>query len=162
MDMRKNLVDVYNTLNKDETLLRLLHYKPTNFLDDPLDKKKQDILKLPSEEKWNVIRNVLIPGMKVDDLETSQKCRVMLFMGDRDGMHNDEYSSQSVTIDILIGTTIDNIDFRLAWVCDRINKLLHKNNITGLSKLRFKNGRPFNAPHGYVGYRLLYKFEDFQ
>lgn len=162
MNMRKNLMDVYTVLNSDEDLLRLLYYKSSNFSNSPLDPSKPNILDMSVEQKWNIINDVIVPGMKVDDLSTEEKCRIMIFMGDRNGLNNDSYSSQNVTIDVLTHITIDNIDFRLCWICDQINKLLFGENITGLSKIKLKNGKPFNAPQGYVGYRIIFYFTDFQ
>lgn len=160
--MRKNLMDVYKILNNDEDLLRLLYYKPINFSDDPLDETKPNILDMTNSEKWEIINDVIVPGIKVDDLETEEKCRIIIFMGDRNGLRNDSFSNQNITIDILAAISIDNIDFRLCWICDRVNELLFDELITGLSKVNFKGGKTFNAPKGYVGYRINFEFVDFQ
>lgn len=162
MKMRQNLIDVFSILSNDEELLRLLYYKPINFSDSPLSTDKPNILEMQVTQRWDIINDCIVPGMKISDLETEEKCRLMIFMGDRDNLRNDSFSSQNVTIDILVAVKFDNIDFRLCWICDRVNELLFYKNITGLSKIHFDKGRPFNALQGYVGYRILFDFTDFQ
>ncbi|MFW6002690.1 MAG: hypothetical protein ACOCQD_05055 [archaeon] len=159
MRMRENLKEIYKVFISDETLLRLLYYKPENANDDPLNTTKDNILDMDDKKKWSIILDRIKSTEKVDDLDDKeQKCRLCVHPGVRRRSFNNQTSSQHVIIDVNVHVDIDNIDFRLAWICDRIEYLMFNNNITGISKMSPAEGVKWNAPNGYVAYRLIFFF----
>ncbi len=160
MKMRDNMMDIRKVFVSDENLLRLLYYKPINYLDDPLDPLKPNILDMNESEKWEIIDDVIVPTFKISDLDTSEKCRILFYPVARRNTGNYLLSSQSLAIDILTHVSFDGVDMRLSWICDTVNNLLFKNKITGVKDMGFSGGdliRP-NPPKNYVGYQLIYFF----
>ena len=159
MRMRENLMDIYKVLINDEILLRLLYYKPSDMNDDPLSLDKPNILDKPDVERWEIINNVIKRTEKTTDQDQTEKCRVLIYPGKRRGDgRNYMVSEQDVFIDVLVPIYYDEVDFRLSWICDRINELLFDKEITGLNKIKFNGGGLKNAPNGFIGYTLVYKF----
>lgn len=163
MRMRENLMDIYKVLINDETLLRLLYYKPSNMNDDPLSLDKPNILDKPDLDKWNIINDLIVPSVKVTDLDETEKCRVLIFPADRNSAKQNYYfSDQRIIVDVLTHVAFDSVDFRNSWICDRINDLLFNEHVTGIGKMNFIGGKAINAPNNYVGYRLMYEFYSLQ
>jgi hypothetical protein len=156
MNMRDNLRDFYKVLTNDETLLRLLHYKPSSPLDDPTSPTKPDILGLPTLDKWNIINSLIYATPKTDDLNTQAVCRLFFYPGRRSSTSNYLFSTQEVIFDVLVHFDFENVDQRMSWIADRVNDLVCDQRITGFGKVEFKSGSGINAPTGYVGYRLVY------
>ncbi len=154
--MRENSIDLYKVFTTDETLLRLLYYQPTNFSDDPLSISKTNILDMSN--KWDIIRDRIRTTEKVDDLDATQKCRLLFYAGKRKS-YGDNYliSAQEVVCDILCHFSYDEVDLRLSWICDTVSSLIYDKRITGTRKIRYVTGGNISAPKGYVGYRLVYE-----
>lgn len=157
MKMRKNLRDIYLLLTQDETLLRLLYYKPQNANDDPLDPEKENILDKSDFKRWEIILDVIKTTPKVDDLDKNAKCRVLFYAGRRRGTNNYLYASQAVVFDILVHFDFEEY-LRLSSICDRINDLVSNEKITGIGSTYFTDGDILSAPNNYVGYTLIYTF----
>jgi hypothetical protein len=153
--MKENLIDIYKVFTTSENLLRLLYYQPTNASDDPLSVSKTNILDMSN--KWDIIQDRVKTTLKVDDLDATQICRLLFYAGRRKPS-NDNYlvSTQSIVCDVLCHFTYDEVDLRLAWICDIINELLYDKRITGIRKIRYMDGISISAPKGYVGFRLMY------
>lgn len=158
MMMRENLQDIYRLLTQDETLLRLLYYKPSNYNDNPLDKSKQNILDMEESEKWKIIQDRIVTTIKTSGLDKEKKCRILFYPGKRHSTGNYLISSQLINFDVLVHIEFDEIDMRLSWICDHLNELLFKNRITGVGKISFVDGDKLLTPDEYVGYRLIYRF----
>lgn len=156
MSMRKHMVDIYKVFSTDETLLRLLYYKPENAADDPLDSSKPNILDMT--DKWDIIQDRIKTTSKVDDLDDEAKCRLLFYSAGRNGTNNYLVADQEIKIDLLVHYYFEDVDLRMSWICDRVNELMFDQRITGYGKVDFKNGKPISAPNGYVGYQLLYQF----
>lgn len=162
MKMRENMQDIYKVFTESEQLLRLLFYKPTNALDDPLSTSKPNILDMPPLEKWEIISDRIKTVPKVDDLDVEPKCRLLFYPGNRRKTGNYAVSDQDIIIDILVHFDYEDVDQRLEWICDIVNDLLYNIRITGTHKFTYGGGYPGiylkDTPQSYVGYRLIYSF----
>jgi len=167
MNLKSNLEELYISLQSNQKLLRLLHYVPKNALDDPLDKNKKDVNDLPN--KFEIISKVLVPSDKTYDLELQSKiCRLCVYTGTRKlqdfynsvshKLQDNVYTGDQVYIfDVYVHLDIDNIDFRMMWICDTLNEILFNEQIADVGKFRFSFGSPImNTPKGFVGYKLAY------
>lgn len=171
LGFRKQLLDIFNTLQTDEKLMRLLYYIPKNALDDPLSGSKKDVTKFDTEEFQKIISNSLIPADKKNDLDVdnSELCRICMYNGERfpqsyrssaTNMYstNNQVVTQYMIFDVYVHLNIDIIDLRLSWICDRLNDLLVNEKLTGISQFEFYQSTPiYNTPKGFSGYRLAYK-----
>lgn len=157
MNLRE-LTDAVNTVLLDEELLRLLHYVPKGSGDDPLSSKKQNILSMPSYQKWEIINNHLMTAPNFNDLDDVAISRLVFYAGESKGSNNYLYANQQFHFDIYTHYTIENIDRRMEWICDKLNEILFRKRIGGIGKTVFIRRYPIVASKGYVGYRLIYEF----
>ncbi|MBD1379214.1 hypothetical protein [Metabacillus arenae] len=158
MDLKDFSIEVENIL-KDEELLRLLHNKPQNRLDDPLDESKPNILEKDDEELWELIDFHLIPAIKIDDLEENQICRIFYYAGNGAPTNtNYLFSNQEYIFDVLVHNDFQIMDKRLEMICDRLNDLIFNKRVGGIGKTLFKRRHPINAPKNYMAFRLIYEF----
>ena len=130
MKMRENLIELYKVFYNSQPLLKLLNYPSTSYYDDPLAK--------PDITDQNVKNDLIKRSIVVDDLTVERnKGRVLIYPN---GRYNTSYNygvaDQIVTIDIFVPITMDEVDFRLSWICDHVNSLLHNERITGIGKDR--------------------------
>jgi len=160
MNMEKCIKDVFKVFCEDETLLRLLYYKPTSGIDDPLSTDKPNVLELDEEDLWIFINDSIKTTPKVDGLDTVSKCRILVYPGNRRSNGNYLIANQNIIIDVLVHFDFDEKDLRLCKICDRVNDLLFYERITGLGKITYDDGRPISAPINYIGYRLTYNVGD--
>lgn len=152
MNLRKNLIDVFNRIGNDETLLRLLYYP-----SDPLNHSKQDVKSL---NNFQTIRSErIIRSPKTNDLTNLQICRICMYMGNRSSLNN-RYADQDIIFDVYAHIDqYDKNDARSLWICDRINELLSLEMVTGIGKMLSDRMLIIaNPPSGYIGYRLVYTF----
>ena len=156
MQMRKNIMDVYTAFRENEKLLRLLYYKPEDANDNPLDTSKENILDKNTSEKWSIIEDRIVRTAKINDLDDDEKCRLLMYLGNRGNTSNYFYASQELIIDVMVHFDFDEVDLRLSWICDTISDIIFNKKVTGVGKVMFGGGRQINAPEGYVGYRLIY------
>jgi hypothetical protein len=157
MMMRKMIQDIYKVLVQDETLLRLLHYKPKDALDDPLDPSKPNILDMEEKSKWKIINDCVATTPQVSDLDTSEKCRILFYFGRRERTDNYLFANQEIIFDVITHVDFDGVDQRLSWICDRVNELIFNKRLTGIGKIYFSGGGIMNnVPNNYTGYKLLY------
>lgn len=158
MSLRKHSKDIEKILINDETLLRLLYYKPQNRLDDPLSLTKSNILDMAN--KWDIIDDRIVSAPKFEDLETGTepKCRLLFYPAyGRSTNNNYLFSNQEYKFEIYVHFDYQ-IDKRLEWISDRINELMFNQRITGHGKVEFKDRRDVSAPKNYLGFRLIYEF----
>lgn len=160
MRMKESLEAIYKVVTTDETLLRLLYYKPVNQNDNPLDMAKENIIDKPALEKWDIINDIIKKASKIDGLDSESKCRVCFYSGIRNGGRNYMLSKQDIIFDIYVHFDFEEMDFRASWICDRVSELIFDKDIIDVGKIFFKNGGQINAPTGYIGYRLIFNFED--
>lgn len=169
MNSRTLIQELYKIFANDEILLRLLHYPAKNQRDNPLDKNKSDILTLPPVERFKIIDNVLVSRDKQLELDLSDNfSRINFYLGNkfpkrvyssgaRQLINNPEVAEQQVIIDINTNMEIDKVDWRLNWIRDRVQYLLHSKNVKQLIKLKPEDGYSINqTAKGFVGYRLIY------
>lgn len=170
LGFRQQLLDIFNKLQKNEKLMRLLYYTPKNALDDPLAENKQNVTEFDDEKFQKIIKNSLIPSDKKFDLDVdnSELCRICMYNGDRipqsyrsQSTHlyskNNQVATQYMVFDVYVHLNIDIVDLRLSWICDVLDQLLVNEEITGISKFEFIQSAPItNTPDGYCGYRMIY------
>lgn len=167
MKLKESLEKLFIELSSDEELLRLLHYVPKNALDNPLDKVKKDILSRP--DVHDIIEKVLNPSDKTYDLVLDSKMsRICFYTGTRKPqtryngasgrLQDNPYSSDQIyNFDVYVHVDIDIVDFRMTWICDRLNELLLLNSITDVGDFILAFSSPIgNTPKGFIGYKLAY------
>lgn len=149
--LRNQMQKILNLLNKDEELLRLLHYEV-----NPLSKTHKDII--GSEEYWDIVEKHLFFGEKDSDLTDEKLCRVYIYTGrGRQLFARPYYKKQSFFINIIVHETfVDGM--RLEQIHDRINYLLLHRQINGLSKITFEGSDPYQAPRQFETYLMTYSF----
>lgn len=157
MSMYNNLIDIVKTFYNDETLLRLLHYPPTNYNDipDPLDKSLPNIT--DTDDDYSIRDYVIMLAPKTDDLESNPSCRLYLYAGRRTPTSNYVTANQEVIVDILCHNDYEK-DLRSMKISDRVNELLFDSRVTGMAKIDYVGGSPIKAPSEYVGYSHKYVF----
>lgn len=155
MGMYDNLIDIVRLFHNDETLLRLLHYPPTNYNDiaDPLDNSLNNIMDI--DDDWTIRDKVIMLAPKSDDLEDEPICRVYLYAGRRTPTKNYLVANQEIIVDILCHSNYEK-DLRSMRISDRINELLFDERITGMGKVDYVGGGQISAPSNYVGYSHRY------
>lgn len=164
---------MYKLLASSQTLLRLLHYMPTNQNDDPLDPSKQDVKDLPDKDK--IIKLSLVVGDKTDELMLKEKItRICMYTGAREigksqisGVNqlvkNPKFSDQYYVFDIYVHMDNNTIDFRCDWIGEELNRVLYSQDIGEFSDIEVKAGMPIQkTPASYVGYRWIYRFTSSQ
>lgn len=159
MNLREYTYKIENVL-MDEELLRLLTYNPKNVLDDPLDPNKPNILDKPDKEKWSIFNDKIMSALNLDGFDKSPLSRLFYYAGrGKSSKSNYLFSRQQFHFDVFTHQSIENIDKRLEWICDRVNELVFNKEIAGFGKTLFVDRYPIASPVvNYVGYRLVYEF----
>jgi hypothetical protein len=163
MGMYKNIQDILKVLWNDEELLRLLTYLPENILTntpDPLDSTLENISDRTIEEQWRIRNDSIMLTPKDDDLVENRKCRLFVYLGDREpDRGNYQVANQEMIIDILCHSDFENGDMRTARIGDRLNELFALERVTGIGKTDYVRGSIISrTPSQYVGYRHIYVF----
>ena len=76
------MIAIEQKLISDETLLRLLHYAPADFYDDPLSPDKPNLIDVDSDDYWKLIKKHIKKTPYVDDLTEEKIGRVIFYIGD--------------------------------------------------------------------------------
>lgn len=159
MELEKYSREIFKALNSDETLLRLLHYKPISKLDNPLDPTKPNILEKQADEKWTIIDDCIVNAPKISDLEATSKSRLFYYAGYGRGSNNNYlFSNQEFCFEVFTHYDFQMMDRRNEKICDRLNEILFGKNLAGLGKFLFRERHPVKAPKDYLGYKLVYEF----
>ncbi len=159
MELEKYSKEIFNVLNTDETLLRLLHYLPKSKTDNPLDVNKPDITKMDMVAKWEIIDNNIMEAPKTSDLVKNQVCRLFYYPGHGDAANSNYlFTHQEFHFDVFVHAEIQKNDRRNHKICDRVNEIIFGKYITGMGKMLSVRRHPINAPMDYLAYRLVYKF----
>lgn len=158
MNMFDDLDRINTILRTDDELWKLLYYKSNGVNDDILS--RPSVLDMPPNEKFPIINHRLKHTPVTDDLADNEICRIIFYPSPRRPQRQSYViASQSVTFDIFVHRNYNDIDMRLAKICDRVNDLMSHKNIASLGKSEFVSGDPFTmTDEGYVGYTLIYKF----
>jgi hypothetical protein len=153
MNLRQNLIDIFNVVGNDKPLMRILYYDK-----DPLNPLKADVDTLPDYQTIKKTRIMRSP--KSDDITTQQICRVCMYMGGRVGQFNKQTATQTIQFDVFVHVDkFDLNDARSLWICDRIAEILQNQNITGMGKMDSDKVLPIgNCPTGYIGYKMIFTF----
>lgn len=164
----KIIVSAYNKLRRDEELLRLLHYPPTdirpsNYNPDPLSPELDNIVDKESAgeealvEYWDIVDRHLFRTSKSDNWETKRLCRIYLYAGKKRGASkNARIGKREIVLDVFAHHDYE-VDLRMNRIADRISKVLFLSRLEGgLGTVDYRDGYDFTAPLGYEAYRHLY------
>lgn len=178
---REHINSIYTRLITDETLMRLLYYKPENYrnkIPHPLSDKLKNIVpldqvvipeceeyndKIPyidEDEYWDIVDDRILTSSKDSNIVEEDVCRLYIYLGRRRPKFGSYYTvDQEIIIDILVHESYEN-DLRLDWINDRISELITLERITGFGRLDYAGGNPRQAPIGYSKYENIYTFGD--
>ena len=159
------MIAVHQALSSDETLLRLLHYKPESFYDDPLSQDKPNII--DSDEQWDIIDDHIKNTPLVEDLTEKQIGRVIFYMGELyPGESNTESIDTRVVIDVFCHHSFQTTDYRLQKLIDHLIPKLTRYRLfrtdketaekIGVGEITFLGSEPLEVIPYYVGHRLTY------
>lgn len=164
MDMRKAMIDVYKYIVSQEDLLRLLAYDSVAFSDSPLSESKVNILDMPTVDRKELLDRHVLRTSKSDDLEVDMPItRLCIYPGKRGNKNGYVLGEQDIVFDVYATHTIDQVDFRVSWICDTLNSVVNHKDIAGIGKFRYVMMQPINTvPKGYIGYKLVYQFTGMQ
>jgi len=157
-----DFLGIYKYLREDEQLLRLLHYPPedlSNDIPDPLSPSLENILDKDIEELADIRNEHIMKSIKDDDLVTKKICRLYLYPGRRSPKNNNYLlANQEIVIDLFVHIDIENGDFRVSRINDRLNELFVLNHVAGASSTDYVEGTPRSAPQNYTGYESVFTF----
>jgi hypothetical protein len=165
MGMHKNFMDILNVLYFDETLLRLLYYPPlnlTNKTPDPLDPSLDNVSVIDPDYEIRYSRIMKTP--KDDDLIPDNPiCRMIIYAGIRTPDNgNYAMANQEIIIDIFVHNSFEEGDLRSKRISDRLYELFVSEKVTGIGKMEYKRGVPFNSPSGYMAFQHVFKITEFK
>ncbi|WP_041095929.1 hypothetical protein [Bacillus badius] len=167
MQLVKQAEKLYKKLSSDEQLLRLLFYKAKHSGDDVLDESRPDILSndeslksgVPNnspEKTFQIVSDRIKRTRKYDDLKDQVKCRVCVYLGDRDKVENNNlHANQKIIVDCLVSDVYDELDFRSLRIVERVNELLFQERI-GFGKNRYEGMKQTELVDNYQCYQLTY------
>ena len=175
MNIKTLMENIYLTFTTDERLLRYLYYVPENQLDKPQDYRKQNILDMPPNEKYDIIRNTVYFMDKKFRLDPKKSfSRINFYLGNRSPdrkysggakmlINNPLVSRQEIIIDIYSNMEIHQTDMRMFSIYERIVGLLNDKNVGMFTDLKFDYSLNIpKTPEGFVGLRLIYYALDSQ
>ncbi|GLO66135.1 hypothetical protein [Oceanobacillus kimchii] len=157
MGMHQELMDVRKVIRNDSDLWKLLYYQAENSIHDVLE--EPDVLNFDRAILNEIIKKRLKFTPVTDDLVEDKICRIIFYAGTRTTQGgNYAIADQLLNIDIFVHRDFNDVDMRLAKICDRVDFLFNKKRVAGFGKAQFVNGKPFNlSDEGYTGYTLVYK-----
>ncbi|MDT0160275.1 hypothetical protein [Bacillus sp. AG4(2022)] len=161
MGQYENMRSFVKVIKNDEILNRLLYY-PTIYKSsdglDPLDASLPNILELDPETLKDIRekRFMLVP--KTEDLDREPLCRLYIYAGGRNPESSYHLAWQEIVIDILCHMDYEE-DLRSMRIGDRLNELLVREKITGISTVNYVQGSPIGTVPNYVQYQHVYKFK---
>lgn len=158
MLLKSDVEKVYNIFRQDETLLRLLYYRPADRFDynhDPLSEALPNITAMGMDEIYEIVDEHIIFSPLPPDFEVfnTEKLNRILFYPYSFG--TSRYVNDA-TMQFRVFSHNDFMlnDTRPLRIIMRLNTLLNNKHVTGVGTFRFGNGRLTAAPDGYVGYEI--------
>ena len=153
MGMSTDINKPLNVFRNDETLLRLLVYKPKSLTDnqpDPLSEDLPDILDLDEDELWALRDKHISTTSNSDDLSDEKLCRIYVYLGNRrPASNNYTLAEQEIIIDVLCHDSYQIKEQRMFKISDRLNELLIDERITGVTKIQYLSGSIIGSPAEY-------------
>lgn len=159
------LIAVEQKLTSDDKLLRMLHYVPSSFDDDPLATDKPDIV--GANNQWDIAGDHIINIPYVDDLTEKEIGRVIFYAGERyPNKENPKFHDTRIIFDVVCHHKMERIDKRLEKLMDylfesfseyklsRVDKETAQ--IIGVGMIEFLGSEPLGSVPGYVGHRLTF------
>ena len=163
--MFKFMVNIRNQLIKDETLMRLLVYRPEGFsvedqvdYPDPLSDLLPNIVDEDSSEYWEIADDKVRKGEKFTNINEEIGCYIYVHEGrDRPIFGSPCSIEQEVVLSVYIHELFEE-DWRMSRIKDRLTALLvHEIGVAGYGKLEYLGGDPRDATTGYR--RIDYRYE---
>jgi|SRR5690625_779959 len=158
MRIRQHILEIFDALTTDESLLRLLYYPSKNLMDDPLDSNKTDILSMDRREISEIIDDRVKFTPNTDALDESKKCRICYYAGDRRKTANKYSMDQEVVFDVITHRHFQETDLRLYRIVERIDYIIKNSNFSAFGEVAEVDGHPFSVNEEYLGYRVIYEF----
>lgn len=162
MQMFESMDAIRDILIGDDELWKLLYYKPKHGDDDPL--QRGSVLESVDVGERHLIINKRLKHTPVtDDLGVDGDegiCRIIFYPAPRRPQSgNYAIARQRVNFDIFVHHSFNDVDMRLSKICDRVNKIIFNERISGIGGVTFVDGNPFvMSDEGYIGYTLTYEF----
>jgi hypothetical protein len=155
----KNYIkDVFDVLISSENLKRLLWYPPEDLIKNTPDPLSQELPNISDYEQlnWQVIDDRILLNSKSDDLVSTSKCRLYLYLGNRNRTSNPMYVNQEIVIDIFWHEDFD-ADMRFESISNELKTLLVNKHITGMGRMQYYDGFQFPSPKNYNAYRHIFQ-----
>lgn len=174
MSYRQTIVEIFNKLRQDESLLRLLVYKADNYEDDIqiVTPERPSILSKPPNEIWEIVSERILYNPKPIAVDDEKICRIILYTGGKGRNFSPDIGLDKIIIETFVHTDFQ-IDFRLESILDRIKHLLSNQKVKittdgsnkpiGIGNFELVDDRPLhNAVNNYLGFQQVYQFADFR
>lgn len=171
--MERALKSNYQELIQQEDILRLLFYAADHFEDDVKEVTENrpsilsggnDLFKTGLDDertysKDELIRSVITPTNKTDDLDGQKICRLNVVLGDYTLLEGARFHANlDLHLYFYVHNEYDIVDFRLAKLVDAVRKFMFERDTGSLGRKILKGGREIeDTPNGYSGYRLTLK-----
>lgn len=158
MNMTKQMIEIYEVLSNDETLLRLLYYPSEHLFDDPLSNDKENILE--RSDRLEIIEDVIKFTPNTDGFDGNKKCRICFYAGKRQIDGRNKFSkNQEYIFDILVHRSFHEKDLRMYKIADRINELLLTREYSSFGEVQELTAESLGQiAEDYFGYRTPYLF----
>lgn len=149
----KELKKIREMFLGDETLCRLLVHMDK----DPLSEDRDDVV---GNSKYDrKLSKIFKFQPQFMDLESEELCRVAIYKGKLDGVsQNGILTKETISVDIMIPTRLNDLDLRVYQIENRILELLDEKQINQFEKVVCTASLFSYAPSisGYCVYRMSF------
>ena len=152
------LLNIYEILRKDETLMRLLYYPPkgSGNLKSPLDPTLPNLVDENSDVYWDLVDERILLQPKLNDIELKPLARIYVVQGNsRKDLVNLTLTIQEIDVHIYTHDLYEK-DLRNADIHDRVSDLLLGRDFGFVGKLMYEDGRPVPSPKEYTAVKHSY------
>ncbi|TCI26772.1 hypothetical protein EVJ32_05185 [Exiguobacterium sp. SH5S4] len=167
MNTMNAMIAIEQKLISDETLLRLLHYAPETFYDDPLSTDKPNLVDVDSDDYWSLVKKHIKKTPYVDDLTDERIGRVIFYIGDTFPTdENADFHDVRLMFDVFCHHSFEEGDYRLEKLMDHLHtslkgyKLYRTDKDTaekiGIGQISYLGSEPLGTVPGYIGHRMTY------
>lgn len=156
--IRNVVINIYDMLRQDEELLRLLHYPPHDGVNpSPLSNNYTDITSMDMDDYWQIVDNHILTTSKTDDLQSTPICRIYVYQGRNRRTYNKLAVRHEIVIDVFCHHDYVNADSRMQSIEERLQEILSNSRVgSGLGRIEYDDGYPFNAPLNYESFRHIF------
>lgn len=154
----EELNKIKSLLLNDERLCRLLVHK-----NNPMDVNNDDVVGNPKYEK--VLSDIFKFQPQYVDLITEEMCRIAIYKGRVNKiLHSDILRNETIQIDLMIPTRLNDLDLRVYQIEERILELLDDKRISEFSKIVCNAALFMSAPSitEYSIYKMSFDKVDYR